>query len=84
MSEKIRFDSLPLSEGIQAAVKEMGFEYASPIQSEAIPFLLRVEMLLVRRKQAPERPQHLVYPSLSILFHLRNLFKRSFYVLPVN
>jgi ATP-dependent RNA helicase DeaD len=40
MSEKIRFDSLPLSEGIQEAVKEMGFEFASPIQSEAIPFAL--------------------------------------------
>ena len=40
MSEKIRFDSLPLSEGIQAAVKEMGFEFASPIQSEAIPFIM--------------------------------------------
>ena len=39
MSEKIRFDSLPLSEGIQAAVKEMGFEFASPIQSEAIPYV---------------------------------------------
>ena len=40
MSEKIRFDSLPLSEGIQAAVKEMGFEFASPIQSEAIPYVM--------------------------------------------
>jgi ATP-dependent RNA helicase DeaD len=40
MSEKIRFDSLPLSEGIQEAVKEMGFEFASPIQSEAIPYVL--------------------------------------------
>lgn len=40
MSQQIRFDSLPLSEGIQEAVKEMGFEFASPIQSEAIPFVL--------------------------------------------
>ncbi len=40
MSEKIRFVSLPLSEGIQEAVKEMGFEFASPIQSEAIPYVL--------------------------------------------
>jgi ATP-dependent RNA helicase DeaD len=29
-----------LSEGIQEAVKEMGFEFASPIQSEAIPYVL--------------------------------------------
>jgi ATP-dependent RNA helicase DeaD len=40
MSQQIRFDSLPLSEGIQEAVKEMGFEFASPIQSEAIPYVL--------------------------------------------
>jgi ATP-dependent RNA helicase DeaD len=40
MSEKIRFESLPLSEGILEAVKEMGFEFASPIQSEAIPYVL--------------------------------------------
>lgn len=40
MSEKIRFDSLPLSEGILEAVKVMGFEFASPIQSEAIPYVL--------------------------------------------
>ena len=29
-----------MSEGIQEAVKEMGFEFASPIQSEAIPYVL--------------------------------------------
>ncbi|MBZ1325323.1 DEAD/DEAH box helicase [Aquirufa nivalisilvae] len=40
MSNQIRFDSLPFSEGILAAVNEMGFEFASPIQSEAIPFIL--------------------------------------------
>ncbi len=40
MSQKVRFDELSLSEGIMEAVKEMGFEFASPIQSEAIPFVL--------------------------------------------
>lgn len=40
MNQKVRFDELSLSEGIMEAVKEMGFEYASPIQSEAIPFVL--------------------------------------------
>ncbi|RXK52121.1 DEAD/DEAH box helicase [Aquirufa rosea] len=40
MSNQIRFDSLPFSEGILAAVNEMGFEFASPIQAEAIPFIL--------------------------------------------
>ena len=42
MSEiaRLRFDELPVSEDIKKAVLDMGFETASPIQSEAIPFLL--------------------------------------------
>ncbi|MES2732781.1 MAG: DEAD/DEAH box helicase [Bacteroidota bacterium] len=38
--KKLRFDELPLSEAIQKAVADMGFTEASPIQSEAIPFIL--------------------------------------------
>ncbi|NTV53561.1 MAG: DEAD/DEAH box helicase, partial [Candidatus Firestonebacteria bacterium] len=37
---KISFDQLELSAPIAKAVKEMGFEEATPIQSQAIPFLL--------------------------------------------
>ncbi|MBC7921729.1 MAG: DEAD/DEAH box helicase [Ferruginibacter sp.] len=37
---KLRFDELPLSEEIQKAVADMGFTEASPIQSEAIPYIL--------------------------------------------
>lgn len=42
MSEitRLRFDELSVSEDIKNAVKDMGFETASPIQSEAIPYLL--------------------------------------------
>jgi ATP-dependent RNA helicase DeaD len=42
MSEiaRLRFDELPVSEDIKKAVADMGFETASPIQSEAIPSLL--------------------------------------------
>ncbi|MEA5461992.1 DEAD/DEAH box helicase [Arcicella sp. LKC2W] len=42
MSEivRLRFDELPVSEDIKKAVLDMGFETASPIQSEAIPYLL--------------------------------------------
>jgi ATP-dependent RNA helicase DeaD len=42
MSEiaRLRFDELPVSEEIKKAVADMGFETASPIQSEAIPSLL--------------------------------------------
>ncbi|MEI7811545.1 MAG: DEAD/DEAH box helicase [Ignavibacteria bacterium] len=38
--KKLRFDELMLSKEIQKAVADMGFEEATPIQSEAIPVLL--------------------------------------------
>src|SRR4028119_703633 len=38
--KKLRFDELSLSEEIQKAVADMGFVEASPIQTEAIPFIL--------------------------------------------
>jgi len=38
--EKKRFDELPLSESMLKAVKAMGFEEATPIQSESLPPLL--------------------------------------------
>jgi ATP-dependent RNA helicase DeaD len=37
----VLFSDLPLSEEIQKAVAEMGFQNASPIQAEAIPYLLQ-------------------------------------------
>lgn len=39
--EKIRFDQLDLSEEVLRAIEDMGFEFASPIQEQAIPFLLQ-------------------------------------------
>ncbi|MDQ1266337.1 MAG: ATP-dependent helicase DeaD [Bacteroidota bacterium] len=38
--KRLKFDELQLSDGIIQAVTEMGFEEASPIQTEAIPYLL--------------------------------------------
>ncbi len=38
--KKLRFDELSLSSEVQRAVADMGFTEASPIQSEAIPFIL--------------------------------------------
>ena len=38
--KKLKFDELNLSERIQKAVVDMGFEEASPIQAETIPILL--------------------------------------------
>jgi ATP-dependent RNA helicase DeaD len=40
MENKIAFSELPLSDFTLQAVTEMGFEFASPIQAEAIPLLM--------------------------------------------
>ncbi len=37
---KIRYDELPLSAEVQRAIADMGFEEASPIQTQAIPVVL--------------------------------------------
>lgn len=38
--EKLRFEVMNLSEEVQRAISDMGFEEASPIQSQAIPIVL--------------------------------------------
>lgn len=38
--EKLRFEEMNLSDEVQRAISEMGFEEASPIQSQAIPIVL--------------------------------------------
>ena len=42
--EKKKFNELNLSEEINKAVKDMGFEEATPIQTQAIPHLYKVKM----------------------------------------
>ena len=38
--EHLKFEELPISKATLRAVLEMGFEEATPIQSEAIPLIL--------------------------------------------
>lgn len=38
--EKLRFDDIGISQEVKKAVSDMGFEEASPIQSQAIPYIL--------------------------------------------
>ncbi|HCO18074.1 MAG TPA: hypothetical protein DIT39_00430 [Tissierellales bacterium] len=38
--ENLRFEEMQLSEGVKKGIKAMGFEEASPIQTQAIPVLL--------------------------------------------
>ncbi|PLK45630.1 DEAD/DEAH box helicase [Emticicia sp. TH156] len=39
--ESVKFSELPLSEYVLRAIEELGFEYATPIQSAAIPVVMR-------------------------------------------
>jgi len=39
--KKLKFDELTLSAPIQKAISDMGFEEASPIQSESIPYIMK-------------------------------------------
>lgn len=41
LMEVVKFSELPLSEYVLRAVEELGFEYATPIQSAAIPVVMR-------------------------------------------
>mgnify|MGYP000298517047 CR=1 FL=1 len=54
--ETVRFDELDLYPQVLRAIKEMGFEEATPIQSQAIPVVMSgVDVI----GQEPER-QHLL------------------------
>ena len=39
--EPVKFSDLPVSEYILRAVEEMGFEFTTPIQAQAIPVVMR-------------------------------------------
>lgn len=38
--EQLKFEELPLSQNVKKALKEIGYEYATPIQEQAIPYVL--------------------------------------------
>ena len=38
--EQLKFEELPLSQNVKRALKEIGYEYATPIQEQASPYVL--------------------------------------------
>ncbi|WP_304412035.1 DEAD/DEAH box helicase [Pontibacter sp. BAB1700] len=58
---KIRFDELPLSPEVQRAIADMGFEEASPIQTEAIPVVLEGRDIIGQAQTVRARRPLLVY-----------------------
>ena len=54
--ETVKFEELGLYPQLLRAIKEMGFEEATPIQSQAIPVVMSgVGCGLVRHRPEPER-----------------------------
>ena len=46
LMDKLKFEDINLSKEVQKAVSDMGFEEMSPIQSRAIPYLLKGEDII--------------------------------------
>ena len=59
--ETITFEELGLCPEIERAVRFMGFEEASPIQTKAIPAIISGKILSDRHRPELEKPLHLVF-----------------------
>lgn len=51
----VLFEDLNLNPQILRAIKEMGFEEATPIQAQSIPAVMSAEMSSDRHRQEPEK-----------------------------
>ena len=66
-----RFDSLPLSDMTHRALKDMGFEKATPIQAMSIPPLLAGKDLLGAAKTGSGKTLSFLIPAVEILAKVR-------------
>lgn len=73
--KKLKFSELNLSAEIQNAILEMGFEEASPIQSEAIPVILKGKISSDTLKPVPVKRPHLQFPRLNFSRWKVNIYK---------
>ena len=71
----LKFDELNLSKEIQKAVEEMGFEEATPIQSEAIPAIMSGKDIIGQAQTGTGK---------TASFGILKIFRRLYYVLPEN
>ena len=65
--EKLKFNELSLSEETQRALADMGFEFASPIQEQAIPFLLAGRDLIGQAKTGTGKTAAFGIPAAEML-----------------
>ena len=66
---KLRFEEFGLSKETLSAVKDMGFEEASPIQSEAIPILLSGKDLIGQAQTGTGKTAAFAIPVIEKLDH---------------
>ncbi|MDV6234242.1 DEAD/DEAH box helicase [Leptospira ellisii] len=65
--KKSKFSELNLSEEIQKAIAEMGFEEASPIQSEAIPIILKGKDIIGHAQTGTGKTAAFAIPTIELL-----------------
>ena len=75
--EELKFEELELCPEILKAVKHMGFEEASPIQSKAIPVIMSGKDVIGR--QEPEKQQPLESRFWKRLIRRIKNFRRLFF-----
>jgi ATP-dependent RNA helicase DeaD len=64
---KLKFDELPISQAMRNAVADMGFEEASPIQSEAIPHILQGKDILGQARTGTGKTAAFAIPAIEKL-----------------
>lgn len=65
--KKLKFSELNLSAEIQNAILEMGFEEASPIQSEAIPVILKGKDIIGHAQTGTGKTAAFAIPAIELL-----------------
>ncbi|XDD50464.1 DEAD/DEAH box helicase [Leptospira sp. WS92.C1] len=65
--KKLKFSELNLSTEIQNAIAEMGFEEASPIQSEAIPVILKGKDIIGHAQTGTGKTAAFAIPTIELL-----------------
>ncbi|MDY2777420.1 MAG: DEAD/DEAH box helicase [Collinsella sp.] len=70
-SNAVRFDSLGLSERVLAAIDDLGYEEATPVQAAAIPEVLEGRDILAAAQTGTGKTAAFLLPTMSTLPHVK-------------
>ncbi len=65
--EKLRFEDLHVSEELRKAIKDMGFEEATPIQYQAIPYILKGKDIIGQAQTGTGKTAAFGIPTLEMI-----------------